>query len=139
MDRMLPSGQVTDIGIGLCKPSRATCLLYTSVKAGDHRNNDITQILVGTRERGGLLGLRLGERSGLRLVALAETDSEHLVGSIHAVLNILRVVQVLQNTLAEGDAVLIDEDVRGSVGVDVDNLKVDIRKIDCHNYSFLSS
>ena len=51
----------------------------------------------------------------------------------------LRVVQVLQNTLAEGDAVLIDEDVRGSVGVDVDNLKVDIRKIDCHHYSFLSS
>lgn len=61
------------------------------------------------------------------------------MSSVQAVLDILRVVQVLQNTLAEGDVVLVDEDFRSSVGVDVDNLKVDSRKIDNHNYSFLSS
>lgn len=51
------------------------------------------------------------------------------MGSVHAVLNILQIVQVHQNTLTEGDAILVDEDVRGSVGVDVDNLKVDSRKL----------
>ena len=102
------------------------------IETGNHCNDNITQVLVAAGERGGLLGSRLGERSGLGLIALADTDCEYLVGSVQAVLDILRVVQVLQNTLAEGDAVLVDEDVRGSVGVDIDNLKVDSRKIDCH-------
>ena len=109
------------------------------IEAENHRNDDITQILVAAGERGGLLGSRLGERSGLDLIALADMDCEHLVSSVQAVLDILRVVQVLQNALAECDAVLVDEDVRSSFGVDVDNLKVDSRKIDSHNYSFLSS
>ena len=84
------------------------------VEVRNHRNDDITQIPVAARERSRLLSSRLRERGGLGLVALAEADCENLVGSIHAVLHILRVVQVLQNTLAEGDAVLVDKNVRGS-------------------------
>lgn len=57
----------------------------------------------------------------------------------HAILHILRIAQVLKDTLGESNAVLVDVNVRGSVSGSVDNLKVDVRKIDSHNYSFLST
>ena len=54
--------------------------------------------------------------------------------AVYAKLNILGIVQVLNHTPAEGDAVLVDEGVLG--GVDVYNLKVDSRNIDYHTSSF---
>ena len=103
------------------------------VEVRDESHQYLTQILVADAEGVGLLILGLGEGGSLRLIALADTDSKDLVSGIGAILHIGRVAQVLQNTLAEGDRVLIDEQVRGSVGGDVDNLKVDVRKIDSHS------
>jgi len=101
--------------------------------------NGIVDILVTTTERRGLFSLRLGESGSLCLVTLARTDSKHTLCCIHAILHILRIAQVLKDTLGEGNAVLVDVNVRGSVSGSVDNLKVDVRKIDSHNYSFLST
>ena len=94
--------------------------------------NGIVDILVTTTERRGLFSLRLGESGSLCLVTLARTDSKHTLCCIHAILHILRIAQVLKDTLGESNAVLVDVNVRGSVSGSVDNLKVDVRKIDSH-------
>ena len=70
------------------------------------------------------------------VVAFANSDGENLMRRVCAVLNILRIIQVLQNTLAEGDAVLLDIYIRCCIGSEVKHLKVNIGKIDRHFNSF---
>lgn len=53
-------------------------------------------------------------------------------GDLEAMVVSMRKAGLAHNSIAEGDRVLIDEQVRGSVGGDVDNLKVDVRKIDSY-------
>lgn len=58
-----------------------------------------------------------------------------MLGRVIAVLHCLGIVQILKDALAEGDSVLIDEDIRGRVCCEVEHLQIDIRKIDDYSYS----
>ena len=91
----------------------------------DHLHDHLLQILVAAAKRGGLLRTRLGETGGPCLIALADLDGENVLGRIKTVLHVLRIVQILQHTLAEGDAVLIDVDVGIGIRGNVDDLKID--------------
>ena len=96
------------------------------VKFRNHIHDDITQIVIFTTERGGLFCLRLGEWGGFGLGALTGADCKNFVGSVHTVLNIRRIVQVLQDPLAESDTILIDVKVGGGVDGEVNDLQGDI-------------
>ena len=98
----------------------------------DHFADHLFQILVAGAVGGSLLGAGLAEGCGLGLIALADADGEDGMRRIGAVLDVLRVVHILQNTLAERKTVLVDVQIGIGVGVDVDDLKGDGRKIECH-------
>lgn len=85
---------------------------FLRIVVRDHLHNHLLQILVAAAERGGLLRTRLGETGGPCLVTLADLDGKNVLGRIKTVLHVLWIVQILQHTLAEGDAVLIDVDIR---------------------------
>ena len=95
----------------------------------DEHNKHIVKVFVSTAQSVALFASGLGERNRFGLVAFANTDGKNLMRRVSAVLHVLRIVQILQNALAEGDAVLVDVNIRRYVGSEVEHLKVNIGEL----------